>query len=215
MPGKKYLFPPLNPTTSCGNTGPSTNSRSYSAMRALIVTGTLPGSVPRESSAASGQGRSPSEVRACGLSHSWLSSETPGNRASRVVPGRLAGSIPSSDSMRLWAIGGCVPRATITSNPAAPASFSRSCTAGNRTGSGAVRVWSGTISRTRLPATSASGINCRTVVRTASTESVGGGAGAACGGTASGTSGNYQTNPRTGTGAGAGGRGEARGGSAP
>ena len=39
-------------------------------MRALIVTGTLSGSVPRESSAASGQGRSPSESSAAGLSHS-------------------------------------------------------------------------------------------------------------------------------------------------
>ena len=27
-PGKKYLFPPEYPTTSCGNTGPSTSSRS-------------------------------------------------------------------------------------------------------------------------------------------------------------------------------------------
>ena len=30
MPGKRYLFPPENPTTSCGKVGPTIRSASYS-----------------------------------------------------------------------------------------------------------------------------------------------------------------------------------------
>jgi hypothetical protein len=39
-PGKKYLFPPENPTTSCGNTGPITIATSASATWRLIRTST-------------------------------------------------------------------------------------------------------------------------------------------------------------------------------
>ena len=39
-PGKKYLLPPENPTTSCGNTGPTTIATSASATCRLIRTST-------------------------------------------------------------------------------------------------------------------------------------------------------------------------------
>ena len=39
-PGKKYLLPPEKPTTSCGNTGPTTMATSASATCRLIRTST-------------------------------------------------------------------------------------------------------------------------------------------------------------------------------
>ena len=39
-PGKKYLLPPENPTTSCGKTGPTTMATSASATCRLIRTST-------------------------------------------------------------------------------------------------------------------------------------------------------------------------------
>ena len=40
MPGKKYLLPPEKPTTSCGNTGPTTRVTSCSTTARFSRTGT-------------------------------------------------------------------------------------------------------------------------------------------------------------------------------
>ncbi len=82
-PGKKYLLPPENPTTSCGNTGPTTRARSASATSRLMRTSTSgPGSSPPVSSASRAAGIVPRDVNVAGSQDAWLCTDQPGYVAS-------------------------------------------------------------------------------------------------------------------------------------
>ena len=78
MPGKKYLLPPENPTTSCGNTGPTTRATSWSTTARLRATsaGTL--SRPPLSSLTRSGVIVPRVTNVSGFHHSWLSTVMPG-----------------------------------------------------------------------------------------------------------------------------------------
>src|SRR5450432_669265 len=88
----------------------------------------------------------PIETSCAGSFQWWLKSFV---RA--YFPARSAAVIPSRLLMASSLIGGCVPSATITSKAVAPAAPISSCRTRNIRSMGAVRVWSGTIARTRLP----------------------------------------------------------------
>ena len=87
-PGKKYLLPPEKPTTSCGNTGPTTIATSASATCRLIRTSTLVSVIsPPVSSVSRSAPIVPSEVNVSGRHDSWLSTVQPGYVCSSS-PGR-------------------------------------------------------------------------------------------------------------------------------
>ena len=77
-PGKKYLLPPEKPTTSCGNTGPTTSATSCSTTARFRRTSTLSLSRPSDSSATRLPGMIPSETNVAGSAHSWLRTSIPG-----------------------------------------------------------------------------------------------------------------------------------------
>ena len=78
-PGKKYLFPPEKPTTSCGNTGPMTIATSDSATRRLIRTSTAVSvSRPPVSSASRSAPIVPRWTNVSGSHDSWLRMVQPG-----------------------------------------------------------------------------------------------------------------------------------------
>ena len=77
-PGKKYLLPPENPTTSCGNTGPTTSDTSCSTTARFSTTSTGWCSRPSDSSATRSASIGPSEMKVSGFHHSWLSTVMPG-----------------------------------------------------------------------------------------------------------------------------------------
>ena len=70
-PGKRYLAPPENPTTSWGKTGPSTSTRSWSSTARLTSTGTRSRSRPSESAATSSSSSQPTRTRVSGRSQRW------------------------------------------------------------------------------------------------------------------------------------------------
>src|SRR5664279_1076470 len=72
-PGKKYLLPPENPTTSCGNTGPTTSDTSFSTTARFSTTSTDWSNRPSDSSATRSALIRPSELNVSGFHHSWLS----------------------------------------------------------------------------------------------------------------------------------------------
>ena len=77
-PGKKYLLPPENPTTSCGNTGPTTSETSCSTTARLSTTSTDWWNRPSDRSATRSALIRPSETKVSGFHHSWLSTVIPG-----------------------------------------------------------------------------------------------------------------------------------------
>ena len=78
-PGKKYLLPPENPTTSCGNTGPTTIATSASATCRLIRTSTEMSRIsPPVSSLSRSAPMLPSVVNVSGSQDSWLMMFQPG-----------------------------------------------------------------------------------------------------------------------------------------
>ena len=150
-PGNRYLLPPLIPTTSCGNTGPTMMTSSYSNSRAFTSTGTSMANKPPERARISSAGMTPNRRKAAGLSHSWLKNRTfeyVAHHSSRVISNRW--QIAASG------IGGCVPRAIKISkaDATAPNSANRAL---NIVPIGAVRVPSGMMSNTFLPRYSAAG----------------------------------------------------------
>src|SRR6185312_9573010 len=77
-PGKRYLLPPEKPTTSCGNTGPTTSVTSCSTTARLSRTSTDRCRRPSDSSAIRSAPIVPTEANVCGSHHSWLSTVVPG-----------------------------------------------------------------------------------------------------------------------------------------
>src|SRR4051794_28056587 len=78
-PGKKYLLPPEKPTTSCGNTGPTTIATSASATCRLTRTGVSgPLIRPPVSSASRVSPIVPSETKVSGSQDSWFTTRQPG-----------------------------------------------------------------------------------------------------------------------------------------
>ena len=78
-PGKKYLLPPENPTTSCGNTGPMTMATSASATSRLIRTSTVVSvSRPPVSTASRSAPMVPRWMKVSGSHDSWLRMVQPG-----------------------------------------------------------------------------------------------------------------------------------------
>src|SRR4051794_29363798 len=78
-PGKKYLLPPEKPTTSCGNTGPTTSATSASATCRLILTSTAVSvSRPSVSSPSRSAEMVPSVVNVPGTQDSWFRIRHPG-----------------------------------------------------------------------------------------------------------------------------------------
>ena len=112
-----------------------------------MVTSTRSRMRPPEISATSASLIVPIEASAFGSFQAWLKILV---RA--YFPARSAGVRPSRWLIASSLIGGCVPSAIKTSNAVAPASVVSSCSTRNIRSMGAVRVWSGTIASTRLPA---------------------------------------------------------------
>jgi hypothetical protein len=78
-PGKKYLLPPENPTTSWGNTGPTTRVTSCSTTARFSRTLTdWWWKRPSDSSAIRSAPMVPTEAKVSGSHHSWLRTVAPG-----------------------------------------------------------------------------------------------------------------------------------------
>ena len=146
-PGKRYLSPPENPTTSCGNTGPTTSVRSCSTTARLMRTSTASCSSPPDSSSIRAALMVPRLTNVAGSAHSWLRTTTPGREVS------WSGVQPTWAASASGAIGAWVPSATSTVvRVARPCSAP--CTASSSSGSGQLRVASGTSTHTLRPSRS-------------------------------------------------------------
>src|SRR5215213_8248471 len=78
-PGKKYLLPPENPTTSCGKTGPTTIATPASATWWLMRTSTEVSVIsPPVKSASRSAPMVPRDVNVSGSQDSWLRIVQPG-----------------------------------------------------------------------------------------------------------------------------------------
>jgi hypothetical protein len=71
-PGKKYLLPPEKPTTSCGNTGPTTSATSCSTTARLSFTGTSSRIISSVISPTRSGLIVPRSANVSGFHHSWL-----------------------------------------------------------------------------------------------------------------------------------------------
>ena len=167
IPGKKYLLPPEKPTTSCGNTGPTTRVTSCSTTARFSRTGT-----DWCAEAALGQLREPLgadradrdegvRVPPLVVAH---------RRAGIALLERRPAGSPGGGDSSVSPIRACVPSATSTvSRVTRPCSAS--CTAPSSSGIGQLRVPSGTSTHTLRPSRStASSCSC-TNARTCSSVS--------------------------------------------
>ncbi len=138
-PGKRYLFPPENPTTSCGRTGPITTVTSLSVMSRLIRTSTTLEQAAPESWPTAAGSRVPTEANVSSRHHSWFTT------------GKLVG--PTMALIASGDIGAWVPSATTTVHER-----TRSDTAGSTAArmlrSGQFRVASGTTRHRERPSRS-------------------------------------------------------------
>ena len=121
-PGKKYLLPPEKPTTSCGNTGPTTSATSCSTTARLSAHRRR-----RRSSRPSGQlgdpvgaDRARGRRRSPGSHHSWLTHGHPGIGRRQPARRRSRGGRPAP---RRSSRRGCRAR------PARSAGVTRPCSA--------------------------------------------------------------------------------------
>src|SRR3954449_8446614 len=154
-PGKRYLLPPEKPTTSCGKTGPTISVTSCSTTLRLMRTCAVCSSIPSESSAIRSALIVPTSANVDGSHQAWLSTVTPGYGAPRCAA--------SASSL----IAPCVPSATSTvtfvTRPCSAAWISLSSS-----GSGMLRVPSGTSTHTLRPSRSTVASWSRTNARTSS-----------------------------------------------